>query len=118
MFDKLEALLIRYEEIMGELHEPDVANNQTRYRALMKEQSDLTAIVEAYTEYKKCNTDIEDSLSMLEEESDERRQAVEDAADDLQGFLLMIPNFTEQADRLARMGRSLNAIISRAMKDV
>lgn len=52
MFDKLDDLLRRYEEIMNELHEPDVANDQTRFRKLMKEQSDLTPIVEAYTEYK------------------------------------------------------------------
>ncbi len=71
MFDRLEDLLIRFEELMGELNEPDVANNQERFRKLMKEQSDLTPIVEAYKEYKKCKGDIEDSLSMLEEESDE-----------------------------------------------
>ena len=70
MFDKLEDLLIRFEEIMGELHEPTVTNNQERFRKLMKEQSDLTPIVDAYTEYKKCKQDIEDSLSMLEEEKD------------------------------------------------
>lgn len=70
MFDKLEDLLIRFEEIMGELNEPDVTANQARFRALMKEQSDLTPIVEAYREYKKCTQDIEDSLAMLEEESD------------------------------------------------
>ena len=71
MFDRLEDLLIRYEEIMGELNEPTVANNQERFRSLMKEQSDLTPIVEAYKEYKKCKQDIEDSLMMLDEESDE-----------------------------------------------
>ena len=71
MFDRLEDLLIRYEEIMGELNEPTVANNQERFRSLMKEQSDLTPIVEAYKEYKKCKQDIEDSLLMLDEESDE-----------------------------------------------
>ena len=49
MFDKLEDLLIRFEEIMGELHEPTVTNNQERFRKLMKEQSDLTPIVDAYT---------------------------------------------------------------------
>ena len=70
MFDKLEDLLIRFEEIMGELNEPDVTANQARFRTLMKEQSDLTPIVEAYREYKKCTQDIEDSLAMLEEESD------------------------------------------------
>lgn len=71
MFDKLEDLLIRYEEVMGELQEPDVANDTVRFRKLMKEQSDLAPIVEAYKEYKKCNQNIEDSLAMLEEESDE-----------------------------------------------
>ena len=71
MFDKLEDLLIRYEEIMSELSEPDVANNPDRFRRLMKEQSSLTPIVEAYKEYKQCKQNIEDSLAMLEEESDE-----------------------------------------------
>lgn len=71
MFDKLEDLLRKFEEIMNELSEPTVADNQDRFRALMKEQSELTPIVNAYKEYKKCNQDIEDSLAMLDEESDE-----------------------------------------------
>ena len=71
MFDRLEDLVIRYEELMGELQEPDVANNPERFRKLMKEQSDLAPIVEAYREYKQCKQNIEDSLLMLEEESDE-----------------------------------------------
>ena len=74
MFDKLEDLLIRYEEIMGELQEPDVVNDQSRFRKLMKEQNDLTPIVEAYKEYKNCKQNIEDSLSLLEEESDEEQK--------------------------------------------
>ncbi len=71
MFDRLEDLLHRYEEIMNELNEPDVTANQERFRALMKEQSDLTPLVEAYREYKKTRQDEEDSLAMLEEENDE-----------------------------------------------
>ena len=71
MFDRLEDLLIRLEEILSELSEPDVANDQNRFRKLMKEQNDLTPIVEAYKEYKSCKQAIEDSLQMLEEESDE-----------------------------------------------
>ena len=83
MFDKLEDLLIRYEEIMGELQEPDVVNDQSRFRKLMKEQSDLTPIVDAYTEYKKCKQDIEDSLSMLEEEKDEEmRELIKETLND------------------------------------
>ena len=71
MFDKLEDLLVRYEEVMSALGEPGAADNQDRFRKLMKEQSDLTPIVDAYKEYKKCKQDIDDSLVMLDEESDE-----------------------------------------------
>ena len=71
MFDKLEDLLRHYEELMNTLSEPDVANDPNRFRKLMKEQSDLAPIVEAYKEYKQCKQNIEDSLAILEEESDE-----------------------------------------------
>ncbi|MCM1046483.1 MAG: peptide chain release factor 1 [Candidatus Gastranaerophilales bacterium] len=71
MFDKLEDLLIRFEEILGELGEPTVTNNPERFRKLMKEQSDLTPIVDSYKEYKKCRQEVEDSLTMLDDESDE-----------------------------------------------
>ena len=83
MFDKLEDLLIRYEEIMGELQEPDVVNDQDRFRRLMKEQNDLTPIVEAYKEYKECKQAIDDSLLMLEEESDEEMREL--AKEELNG---------------------------------
>lgn len=83
MFDKLEDLIIRYEELMSELHEPTVANNQDRFRKLMKEQSNLAPIVDAYTEYKNCKQDIEDSLSMLEEENDEEmREMIKETLSD------------------------------------
>ena len=83
MFDKLEDLLRKYEEIMNELSAPETANNQDRFRALMKEQSDLTPIVNAYKEYRKCNQDIEDSLAMLEEESDaEMREMLKEELSD------------------------------------
>ena len=71
MFDRLDDLLIRYQEVMGELQEPGVADDQGRFRKLMKEQSDLAPIVEAYQEYKNCKQNVDDSLAMLEEEDDE-----------------------------------------------
>ena len=71
MFDKLEDLLHHYEELMNTLCEPDVANDPNRFRKLMKEQSDLQPIVDAYKEYKACKQTIEDSLAILDEESDE-----------------------------------------------
>ena len=71
MFDKLEDLLHHYEELMNTLSEPDVANDPNRFRKLMKEQSDLQPIVDTYKEYKECKQNIEDSLAILDEESDE-----------------------------------------------
>ena len=71
MFDKLEDLLIRFEEVLNELNEPTVANNQARFQKLMKEQSDLQPIVDAYKEYKDRKQTVEDSVAMLEEENDE-----------------------------------------------
>ena len=71
MFDRLEDLVLRYEEIINQLSEPDVANDAARFRNLMKEQSDLAPIVETYKQYKQAKQSIEDSLLMLEEESEE-----------------------------------------------
>ena len=53
MFDKLDDLLIRFEEVLNELGEPDVTSNPDRFQKLMKEQSDLQPIVDTYKEYKK-----------------------------------------------------------------
>ncbi|MDO5336720.1 MAG: peptide chain release factor 1 [Eubacteriales bacterium] len=71
MFDRLEDLLVRFEELLSELGEPGVTSNPSRFQKLMKEQSDLQPIVDAYKEYKNCRQTVEDSLSMLEEEKDE-----------------------------------------------
>lgn len=71
MFDKLEAIVERFNEINEQLTKPEVVNDQNKYRKLMKEQSDLEPIVEAFEEYKKCKETIDESLMILDEESDE-----------------------------------------------
>ena len=71
MFDKLEDILVRLEEILNELNEPTVANDTARFQKLMKEQSELQPIADSYTEYKNCKETVEDSLMRLDEESDE-----------------------------------------------
>ncbi|HHU70461.1 MAG TPA: peptide chain release factor 1 [Clostridiales bacterium] len=71
MFDKLEDLLIKYREIEQELMDPNVVNDQARYRKLMIEQSEMAPLVEKYNEYKETKAAMDDSLTMLSEESDE-----------------------------------------------
>ena len=71
MFDRLEDTVNRYEDITAELGNPDVVNDQEKFRKLMKEQSSLAPLIETYTEYKNCKKSIEDSLAILDEETDE-----------------------------------------------
>lgn len=83
MFDKLEDILIRLDEILNELAEPNVASDTGRFQKLMKEQADIQPIADAYKEYKTCNETVEDSLMMLEEEKDEEmRQMLKEELND------------------------------------
>ena len=83
MFDRLDDILIHYEELMQELNSPSVTEDQNRFRKLMKEQADLLPLVDAYKEYKKANQDAADSLALLDEENDEemRELAKEELSD-------------------------------------
>jgi peptide chain release factor 1 len=71
MFDRLEDILVRYREIEEEMLNPGIVNDQNRYRKLMKERSDLSDVAEKYMEYKEAQKSMEESLIMLDEESDE-----------------------------------------------
>ncbi len=75
MFDKLEDLLHRLEEISRRLSDPATIADQELFRSLMKEQSDLTPVAETYREYKQSCQDENDILVMLEgEKNDEMRE--------------------------------------------
>lgn len=70
MFDKLENLVARHDELLRLLSDPDVVSNQERYRDLSKEHNNLAPIVNAYQRYKKLKADI-DNLRHLVEASDD-----------------------------------------------
>lgn len=70
MFDKIEDIIRKYEDISMELNEPSVISDQDRFRKLMKEQKSLEPLVECYNQYKKCKETMEESLMMLDEETD------------------------------------------------
>lgn len=70
MFDKLQEVEDRYEEISHKLSDPDVINNQDEYRRFMKEYSDLEEIVQAYREYKKLTNEVEEARELLSDTLD------------------------------------------------
>lgn len=83
MFDRIEDIVKKYEEILNQLNEPGILSDQNMFRKLSKEQADLSPLVEKYKEYKEAKAGIEDSLAILDEESDEemREMAKEELND-------------------------------------
>ncbi len=67
MFDKLESVVNRYEQIGEELTHPEVVSNNEVFRKLMKEHSELTPIVEKYKEYNAAKNAEKDALELLSE---------------------------------------------------
>ena len=67
MFNKLETVVNRYEQIGIELTRPDVTSNNELFRKLMKEHSELTPIVEKYREYTAAITAEKEALEILAE---------------------------------------------------
>ncbi len=70
MFERLEAIENRFEELNMRLADPSVMNNQEQYLKLMKEHSELSEIVEKFREYKGFLKALEESELMLAEKPD------------------------------------------------
>ena len=69
MFQKLDAVEKRFEELTNKISDPEVIANQNEWREFMKEHAELEPIVEKYREYKKVQKEYEDSREMLEDSS-------------------------------------------------
>src|SRR4051812_13464734 len=76
MFDKLTEVEKRYQQLQNSLMEPGVANDQTRYRTMMKELSTLEEVVNAFRDYKKTTGDLQGNVQILETENDEEMRAM------------------------------------------
>ncbi len=76
MLEKLKLISQRYSEIETMLAEPDAYTDPQRMARLLKEQKDLTAVVEAYRVFEACETCIKDARDMLEETSDPELRAL------------------------------------------
>ncbi|MBQ3816802.1 MAG: peptide chain release factor 1 [Clostridia bacterium] len=67
MFDKLESVESRYEQIGVELTRPEIVSDSEKFRSLMVEHSELTPIVEKYREYRAAKKSEQEALSLLSE---------------------------------------------------
>ena len=70
MFERLEQIEARYEELTQALASPEIMNDSAKYQKTAKAHSELTPVVEKYREYKDLKKGIGDSKAMLIEEKD------------------------------------------------
>ncbi|ASD65308.1 peptide chain release factor 1 [Bdellovibrio bacteriovorus] len=88
MFSKLDAVESRYEEVNMALQRPDIASNQTQYRALMKELGNLEKIVLVYRDYRKKTENLKASKELLTAEQDaEMRELIREEVKELEAEL-------------------------------
>lgn len=76
MFSKLEEVESRFEQVNLQLQNPDIAGQQSKYRALMKELSGLETVVKTFREYKHQKKQLDDSKEILATENDEELRSM------------------------------------------
>ena len=67
MFEKLEAIEKRYEELTKEISNPELISNQVEWRKAMKEHADLEELVQKFREYKKVKKEMEEAEELLQD---------------------------------------------------
>lgn len=70
MFDRLDFIVSKYEELGFKISDAEVIENQKLWQKLMKEHAELTPIVEKYTQYKDTKEALEETLMLLEDADD------------------------------------------------
>src|SRR5512146_240804 len=75
MFDRLDQIEARYNELTAALASPEIMNDSAKYQKTAKAHSELTPVVEKYREYKDLKKGIEDSRAMVADETDPEMKA-------------------------------------------
>ena len=67
MFDKLELVETRYEELTKMISDPEIISNQSEWQKLVKEHAGIEEVVTKYKEYKKVKQEMEDAKEMMQD---------------------------------------------------
>lgn len=71
MFDKLDFIVEKYEEMSLKVSDPEIINNQPVWQKYIKDMGEMEPIVKKYAEYKKAKEELKDAKEIVEQESDE-----------------------------------------------
>ena len=84
LLDKLRDIEIRYQELEGQLSDPQVVSRQGLYQKFAKEHADLSELVEIIRKYEKVRTRIEEYQGFLQETDEELKAIVKEEMPQLQ----------------------------------
>ena len=84
MFDKLDFITEKYDELSQKVSDPDVINNQPVWQKYIKEMGEIEPIVKKYTEYKKAKEELTEAKEMLEDGDEEMRELAKMEIPDLE----------------------------------
>jgi len=94
MFDKLQNLESKYEELGRLLSDPEVIADQNQFQKHAKAHADLTEIITTFREYKKVLQEIEDAKTILAEEEDQELKEM--ASLELEELEAKVPQLEDQ----------------------
>ena len=84
MFEKLQEIEDRFEELTQKLGDPDIATNPDVFRVINKERSDLEELVEKWREYKELDRKAKDAANLLDDDDEDMRQLAKEELSELQ----------------------------------
>lgn len=94
MFDKLDAVIDRFEQVNEKLADPTVYERQDEFQSLNKERSNLEPIVQTYQEYKRLQSDLNEAKTILKNENDDDMRAM--AKDEVLEIEEQLPELEER----------------------
>ena len=99
MFEKLESVVEKYDELTEKVADPDVIANQEVWQKSMKEMGEIEPVVRKYTEYKKASEELEFAKELVDTEEDEELREMAKA------------EVSEQQDKLEKITSELKVLL-------
>lgn len=99
MFEKLESVVEKYDELTKKVADPDVIANQEVWQKHMKEMGEIEPVVKKYQEYKKASEELAFAKEMVESEDDEELRELAKA------------EVNEQEDNVERITAELKVLL-------
>ena len=85
MFDKLDFITEKYQELSGKVADPAIISDQKTWQKYMKEMAEIEPIVKSYESYRKMQADLADAREIIDMEDDEEmRELAKEEAKELE----------------------------------